>query len=124
MPTDNEEATRYIEALPSPQKEICQRLRDMIATKFPALKEQFKWSRPVYSSKSVDVCYMVANRSDVNFGFDFGTKLHDAQGLLEGTGINKRHLKFKSVEELDLDYAEQLLAEAISVGRPQAETPQ
>lgn len=116
MPTDNNEVTQYLESLPSPQKEICQNLREMIGAKFPNLREQFKWSRPVYGTESGgDVCYMVANQSDVNFGFDFGTKLPDPQNLLVGTGVNKRHLKFRNLEELDVDYCEQLLGEAVAL---------
>lgn len=116
MPTDNEQVTRYLESLPSPQKEICQSLREMIGTKFPQLHEQFKWSRPVYASESGgDLCYMVANKSDVNFGFDFGSKLPDPKSVLVGTGINKRHVKFRNLEELDVAYCEQLLGEAVAV---------
>ena len=119
MPTDNDEVTEYLESLPSPQKEICQNLRGMIGTKFPTLREQFKWSRPVYGTDSGgDACYMVANQSDVNFGFDVGTKLRDPQNLLVGTGVNKRHLKFRTLEELDVDYCEQLLGEAVALAEP------
>lgn len=52
VPTDNEQVTQYLESVPSPQKEICRSLREMIGTKFPQLSEEFKWNRPVYSSQS------------------------------------------------------------------------
>lgn len=58
---------------------------------------------------------MVANNSDVNFGFGFGAKLPDPQNLLVGTGINKRHMKFRSLEELDVAYCGQVLGEAVAL---------
>jgi len=113
VPTDNEDVTRYIENAPSPQQEILRRLRELIGTGFPQLQERFGWSRPLYYDAGTAVCYLMANKNDVNLGFDFGSRLDDPKGLLTGTGINKRHIKIKDVAELDLDYYRQLLAQAL-----------
>jgi len=113
VPTENKQVTDMIAALDSPQKEICHQLRTMIATKFPALEENWKWSRPVYATKAGNCCYMIANKTDVNFGFEHGAKLDDPKGLLAGTGANMRHIKLRKLEEVDLAYCEMLLAQAV-----------
>ncbi|MEZ4661870.1 MAG: DUF1801 domain-containing protein [Caldilineaceae bacterium] len=115
MPTNNQEVTAMIEGLNSPQKEICAQLRRLIDREFPALEEKWRWSRPVYATADGNICYMVANKNDVNFGFDHGAKLDDPKGLLKGTGANMRHTKIRKLEELDLDYCQVLLAQAIEI---------
>jgi hypothetical protein len=118
VPTDNEDVTRQIEELPSPQKEIFQSLRELIGTRFPQLNERYAWSRPVYSVEGGgDVGYIVATKKDVNLGFDYGSKLPDPRGLLVGTGVNKRHVKIRSLDDLDLDYYASLLTEAVELAR-------
>jgi hypothetical protein len=37
----------------------------------------------------------------VTCGFHFGTSLNDPEGLLEGSGKNLRHVKLRSVEDLE-----------------------
>lgn len=46
-------------------------------------------------------CYVMAQRSYVNLGFFRGVELPDPAGLLEGTGKLLRHVKLRSVEEVD-----------------------
>lgn len=115
MATNNPEVTAMIEKLSSPQKEICEQLRTMIGTEFPAVEEKWGWSRPLYAVGNQHVCYMVANKNDVNFGFEQGAKLDDPKGLLVGTGVNMRHLKIRTLQEADFDYYKLLLAQALNL---------
>lgn len=109
----NEQVTTMIKGLSSPHKEICEQLRAMITTKFPALEEQWKWSRPVYATDGGPVCHFVANKNDVNLGFEQGAHLDDPKELLQGTGVNMRHVKIRTAEQMDLDYYETLLTQAV-----------
>lgn len=113
MSNPNEQVTAMITALSSPNKEICEQLRTMITTKFPELEEQWKWSRPLYATEAGAICYFVANKNDVNLGFEQGAHLDDPKGLLKGTGNNMRHIKIRKLDELDLSYYATLLAQAI-----------
>ena len=115
MGTDSDQVSAMIEKLSSPQKEICEQLRMMIGTEFPTIEEKWRWSRPIYATGDGIICYMVANKKDVNFGFDQGMKLDDPKGLLIGTGANMRHIKIRQLEELDLDYLQTLMAQAIQI---------
>lgn len=119
MTTFNSQVTAMIAELPSPQKEICEQLRTMITSQFPDLEEKWGWSRPVYAGKAGLVCYFVANKNDVNLGFEQGAHLDDPNGLLRGTGATMRHVKIRTEEEMDLGYYETLLAQAFQIAAAQ-----
>lgn len=115
MSTDSEQVAAMIENLKSPQKEICAQLRSLIQTNFPNIEEKWRWSRPIYAVRGKNICYMVANKNDVNFGFDQGSQINDPEGLLTGTGANMRHIKIRKLADLDVDYYKIMLTQAISI---------
>jgi hypothetical protein len=47
------------------------------------------------------IVYIGPFKDSVNLGFIDGVDLPDPRGLLKGTGKRLRHIKFKSVEEID-----------------------
>lgn len=97
----NEQITQYINAANNEQKEIMTSVRSILHQHVKDVKEEFKWSRPVF--KTTDIfAYLQSNKNHVNLGFykDLD-KLEDPNGLLEGTGKNMRHIKLKSVSDID-----------------------
>ena len=111
------EVTAYIQALPSPQQQLCAAIRGVLHDHFPQLQEKWSWSRPVYASVDGNVCYMVANKADVNLGFDRGAHIDDPHKLLRGDGANMRHIKYVSIDDFDADVARQYIAAAVSARR-------
>ena len=93
----NEEVSKYIEEQNSPQKEICQNLREIILRTFPSLMEEIKWGVPNYGN----LYYLVALKTHVNLGFSIQNLNKDQIKLLEGTGKTMRHIKIKSTSEID-----------------------
>ena len=93
----NEKVSQYIEDQPSPQKEICLRLREIILKTFPSIKEEMKWGVPNYGN----LYYFVALKADVNLGFSIKKLSNDEIKLLEGTGKTMRHIKIKSSKDID-----------------------
>ncbi|MFX0020332.1 MAG: DUF1801 domain-containing protein [Promethearchaeota archaeon] len=87
----------YIENQKSPQKEICQKLREIILNKFPNIKEEMKYGVPYYGNKY----YIVALKTHVNLGFSITDLTKKELSLLEGKGKTTRHLKVNSFEEID-----------------------
>ena len=59
-------------------------------------------------------CYILPYKSWVNLGFYKGVKLHDPEGLLEGTGKNMRHIKIRTIEEVDRPAVKKLIEAALS----------
>ena len=59
---DKQNADEYIKKQKSPQKEICQILREFILNTFPSIKEEMKYGVPYYGDKY----YIVALETHVN----------------------------------------------------------
>ena len=105
MVETNAEAGEYIEKQKSPQKEIVQRLRDIIVKTVPDVKEEFKLGVPWYEGKF----YIVALKDHVNVGFSVKGLSEKEMALFEGKGKMMRHLKFYSLEDVDKERVEHLL---------------
>lgn len=50
--------------------------------------------------KTEHFCWVMPATKHVNLGFNYGAELPDPKNLLEGTGKLFRHIKIKSVEQL------------------------
>ncbi len=58
-------------------------------------------------------CYLGAYREHVNLGFYHGAALGDPMRLLEGTGKKLRHVKVKTVEEVNRPTLRDLIQAAL-----------
>lgn len=97
----NAQVTDYINSAPEEQQKIMHRVRSLLHEAVANVTEEFKWSRPVFRLKK-QFAYLQANKNQVNLGFykDFH-QLNDPKGLLEGTGKTMRHIKLRSVIDID-----------------------
>lgn len=82
----------YISEATDDQQGVLQELRDLIFEAVPDVKEQFKWSQPVYGTTK-DFVYLKHTKKHLNLGFFNFEKVDDPDGLLEGTGKRMRHIK-------------------------------
>jgi hypothetical protein len=102
----SEKVNQYISRLGSPQKEICEKLREIILRVLPGVIEEFRWGVPVYGGGKY---YIGALRDHVNLGFSIAGLLDDELALLEGSGKTMRHIKIYSLEDIDEDKINKLL---------------
>ncbi len=98
--------------LKPPQKEIAQRLRELVLDTDPELKEQFKWRNPTYTRKG-NVCWIIFYKDHTDFGFSKGTSLSDPHRVLEGTGKGLRHVKIRALGDIKSDVLRPMIREAI-----------
>lgn len=97
------------EELTDEVRAVMKALRQLMVKTAPELAEKKKWSSPAYvhpgSKKGMgpNVCYIAGYTEHVNLGFYHGALLgdQDPQGLLEGTGKGLRHVKLRSMAELE-----------------------
>lgn len=101
----NEQITEYINNSPDQQREILEKVRQLIHDNVPQVTEEFKWSRPVFKSKK-DFAYLKTAKSYVTLGFMDFSKLDDPENRLEGTGKDMRHVKLKILQDVDPDLFE------------------
>ncbi|MFX0106215.1 MAG: DUF1801 domain-containing protein [Candidatus Hodarchaeota archaeon] len=87
----------YIEKQKSPQKEICQKLREIILSIFPNIIEEMKYGVPYYGEKY----YIVALKTHVNLGFSIKDLTKEEIAFFEGSGKTTRHLKINTLNDID-----------------------
>ncbi|MFC1931272.1 DUF1801 domain-containing protein [Chloroflexota bacterium] len=92
----SKEVDDYITKQKLPQKEICQRLRDIILKTFPNIREEMKLGVPWYEGKY----YIVALKNYVNLGFSLKGLSGEEVGLFKGGGKTMKHVKIRSLEEI------------------------
>lgn len=61
--------------------------------------------------------YIMPHKNWVNLGFYQGASLPDPNGLLEGTGKSLRHIKIKSLEDLQQQGVSALIEAAVELRR-------
>jgi uncharacterized protein YdhG (YjbR/CyaY superfamily) len=88
----------YIKQQPSPQKEILQELRALILKTFPDASEEMKWGVPTYNEGKY---YLVSLKDHVNIGFSIKGLSETELGFVEGTGTTMRHLKIRTLADID-----------------------
>jgi hypothetical protein len=88
----------YVEKQSSPQREICQKLREIILKMVPGVKEEMKWGVPTYADGR---CYIVALKDHVNLGFSLDALPAREQKQLQGSGKTMKHIEVRSLKEID-----------------------
>ena len=98
---------------------IAETLRSMIEEVYPEVVEVPWPSQGVIGygvrpkKMSEHFCYIGAYKAHINLGFYYGTDLIDPEHLLEGTGKKFRHIKIRSLENVDLESLKVLLRQAV-----------
>ena len=93
----HEKVKAYLENLPSPQKEICKKVRKIIVDTFPDLEESFKNGVPWYECKY----YIVGLKDHVNIGFSVEGLTDEEMKLFQGKGKYMRHIKIYSIDDIN-----------------------
>lgn len=96
----------YYKKQKSPQKEICLKLRDIIKTKYPKMKESMLWGVPVFDE---GLFYIVALKNHVNLGFTVSNLSKEEEKMFEGGGKTTRKIEIKDLKEIDIDQIEKVL---------------
>ena len=88
----------YINKQKNPQKEVCNYLRKLIHKTIPGIKEEMKWGVPVFADGKF---YIGSLKNSVNLGFSINGLNKEEIALFEGSGKTMRHIKIKSLQEID-----------------------
>lgn len=90
-------------------REIALSARTLLLTVYPKAHE-IVWERQGNTGYGVGpkkmsehFCYIMPSSKHVTFGFYYGTDLKDPKGLLEGSGLKFRHIKLKSLADVNLE---------------------
>lgn len=98
----NTQITDFIKNVPDEQQKIMETIRKLIHESLPNVTEEFKWSRPVFKAKK-DFAYLQTTKATVNLGFFSFQELEDQENRLEGSRKDMRHVKLKTMNDIDTD---------------------
>ena len=101
----DEKVKKYIKGLPSPQQEICEKIRNIILDTIPGIEESFKNGVPWYEGKF----YLVGFKDHVNVGFSVQGLDEEEMKNFEGKGRYLRHIKVFLIDDVDEEKIVRLL---------------
>jgi uncharacterized protein YdhG (YjbR/CyaY superfamily) len=93
-------------------------LRTFVKRKAPTLQEAVKWGNGCWVRGKWPMAYVFSAPAYVQFGFIRGSALKDPKGLLEGDGQYVRHVKVRSLSDIDERAFSALLQQAVRLGHP------
>ncbi len=108
--------TALIEAHEPSQRPIASRLRALVRTTSPELRECVKWGSPMWVGQKNVLCLMMYP-DHVNLGFFRGAELAHKHPEVEGTGKGLRHVKVRSLEDAARPVLGRLIREATRLDR-------
>ncbi|MDN5202781.1 DUF1801 domain-containing protein [Fulvivirgaceae bacterium BMA10] len=100
-----------IEILDQTQFQILNKLRGIVFDHFPQVKERIMYGGIIFSYDE-DFGGVFVYKSHVSFEFSFGYKFNDPENLLEGGGKFRRHLKFRSLDDVEAKKADFFIKQA------------
>jgi hypothetical protein len=93
-----DKVAEYINKQITPQREICQKLRQIILRTFPRAKEEMKWGVPAYADGKF---YIVALKDHVNLGFSLKGLTEEEGKLFDGGGKTMKHIEIAGLTDID-----------------------
>ena len=88
-----------IEMIDIDKFEILIKLRDIVFSCNPKIQERVMYGGIMFSLED-DFGGLFVRKKHVSFEFVFGVQMKDPDGVLEGTGKFRRHLKIKSLTDI------------------------
>ena len=91
----------YLADQPPKNRRLIRALRAFVRRAFPSLQESVKWGNGCWLQDDTPVSYVYSDTDYVQFGFIRGSALSDPRGLLHGNGQYVRHIKVRSLGDID-----------------------
>jgi len=92
---------------------LIRKLRAFMKSAAPKLEESVKWGNGCWVRGKAPVAYVYSAPGYVQLGFFRGASLADPKGLLEGKGEYVRHIKVRTVKDIDRAAFGALLRQAL-----------
>jgi hypothetical protein len=106
----------YVSGLAGWQAQAVQTLVELVVKAVPEAKGSIKWSQPVFELGG-PFCFIKPAKKHINFGFWWGARMEDPEGLLQGSGAKMRHVKISGPEDIDQDKFSALARQSAELNR-------
>ena len=111
----------FVARQPAPLRPVVRRLRVLVRSALPELAEyvdRYGVLRYGATSGMRDwTCYISGHADHVNLGFARGASLPDPAGIVEGTGKDLRHVKLRSLDDVERPALARLLRDVATAER-------
>jgi len=101
--SDDIETQKFIDnikVLDSTKYQILKKLRGIVFDNYPKVKERIMYGGIMFSLTE-DFGGVFIYENHISFEFSNGYKFDDSKNLLEGKGKYRRHLKLKSLDDIE-----------------------
>lgn len=102
--TETQNFIDNIKVLDNTKYQILKKLREIIFDNYPEVKERIMYGGIMFSFKE-DFAGLFVYKNHISFEFSYGYKFNDSENLLEGKGKYRRHLKLKSLDDIQIKKA-------------------
>ena len=99
-PPEQNSVEEYVSKVAPWQRDVIEKLRNVLKSAAPHASESIKWGQPVYEHKG-PFAYIKAHAAQVNLGFWRGAELDDNKRMLQGEGERMRHVKILETHVID-----------------------
>jgi hypothetical protein len=99
------------------QKKMISALRKFMKKVAPSLTESVKWGNGVWLGEEWPVSFLHAKDDHLQFGFFGGSGLSDPKGLLEGSGKYIKHIKVRTLADINEVAFTRLIKQAVKAER-------
>ena len=113
--TEPEYFRQWLEGVRENHVELARLLRSLVVDAEPGIDESLKWSSPSFVKDGGLRIYIADQRNYMHLGFYNGAKLTNADGLVEGTGKNMRHIKVRAIGNPPVDSLQVHVAESLAL---------
>ena len=99
----NERVQKFLEDIKmfdSEKFEILQKLRKIVFSNYPKTNERIMYGGIMFSLED-DFGGLFVRKKHISFEFGSGAYMNDPDKILEGTGKHRRHLKIRSLADIE-----------------------
>lgn len=105
----------YVKTKLPPQHEATvRRLRELVAEVAPDVEEVITYGSPAWKGNKM-LAIVSPTKTHVTLAFDHGVDFDDPHGLLEGVGKRSRHVKLKTVDDIDEAALRDYFTQAVAI---------
>ncbi len=106
---------KWLEGVRDNHVELARLLRTLVVEAEPDIEESLKWGSPSFVKDGGLRMYIADQKKYMHLGFYNGAKLTNADGLVEGTGKNLRHIKVRSIGDPPVESLRVHVAESLAL---------
>ncbi len=106
---------KWLEGVRDNHVELARLLRTLVVEAEPDIEESLKWGSPSFVKDGGLRMYIADQQNYMHLGFYNGAKLANADGLVEGTGKNLRHIKVRSIGDPPVESLRVHVAESLAL---------